>query len=212
MSEQKGVRKLFVLIDPQTGKTIYTPAEQMRRKIQQAVIIEDRLNDGAPPYPAFLDEKSKNEFLSMTADLIARFMTDRFTYEELVSELKTDVEKSEAKKRRELKSLGLPERTIHKEISKTKKCLTRKQNRLPEPLNMLCNPNSSGWRKEENKLISKLLLVYQEFSPLTKNLRIYDNLAMIFIACGLRPGMRQSDYETLSETLRRRRIRPAQPL
>ena len=206
-------RRILFLVDPSTGERIYTRQEQMRRKIIKAVIKGDTIYDGAPPFPAFLDRGNKKNFLDYAASLIAEFMTDRQTYDDLMGELKEAVERDKAKEKKEFEEAELllkqklSEKLIQKKLEKVGKCLNVKCNRLPEPLNSLCNPNTKGWRNDENILISKLLVVYREFTPLKTSRRIYENMAMIFIACGLRSKMTESNQ--LAETLRKRRIKAA---
>lgn len=208
-------RKCLVLIDPLTGERTYTRVEEARRKILKAVIKGNTLNDGTSPFPAFLNEDNRMDFLDGAARLIAEFMTDRRTFEDLQNELRGRVDRKLEQRKAEIRKaeflLGekLSNKKNEEKLKEVSKCLEVKRNRLPEPLMTLCNPNSKGWRKDENTLISKLLVLYQKFSPLKDSRRIYDNLALIFIACGLRPDMTENDYSTLSETLRKRRIKPA---
>ncbi len=211
-------RKCVVLIDPLTGEIIYTRMEEMRRKILKAVIKGNTLNDGAPPFPTFLNEDNRTAFLDGAARLIAEFMTDRCTFEDLLCELKERVDRDLEKKQMEIRKAEflcgetLPAKIKQRKLKKVDKCLDVERNRLPEPLMSLCNPNSKGWRKDENILISKLLVLYRKFTPLKKYRRIYANIALIFIACGLRPGAKNNDDEAISEALRRRRIKPAKAL
>ena len=202
-------RKIPILVDPRTGEKIYTSSEQMRRQIIKAVIRGNRINDGAPPFPIFRDQASQKSFLDHTAELIAEFMTDRQTFDDLMAEIKEDVQYDKNKRIREFENAGFPRNLLRKELDKIENCLNMKMNRLPEPLNGLCNPNTEGWRKDENILISKLLAVYRKFSPLKTSRRIYENMAIIFIACGLRSEMTISDCSKLVETLRKRRIKAA---
>jgi hypothetical protein len=205
-----------VLIDPQTGAITYTRSEEIKRKIRQAVIKGSTLDDGTIPSPSFDNEQNKQSFLDDASALIAQFMTERFTFDELLIELNKDVKNAIIKRKSEIervnfshRQLGektLSEKSIQRIKEKETSCLNVEIKRLPEPLMSLCNPDSAGWRKEENILISKMLVLYKEFTPLKTQRRIYANMAMIFIACGLRT---ENDYVTLSETLRKRRIKPA---
>lgn len=48
------------------------------------------------------------------------------------------------------------------------------------------NPRSEVWQEQENKLIKKIVLLYDEYTPLKKNiLQITHNLFLIFNACGI---------------------------
>jgi hypothetical protein len=132
-----------------------------------------------------------------------------------MAEIKEDVERDKAKMKDDFQAAGsrwngkIPYNLQQRALKKIERCLDVKRNRLPEPLNSLCNPNSIGWQKDENILISKLLAVYRAFTPLKASRRIYENMAMIFIACGLRTDMTMNDCDKLSETLRKRRIKAA---